>query len=318
MNANRNHFILGSALIVAVNIGIIIHSWVIHGSVFKRRRKPKHWFSSEVKTEMAAWWTALMVVFVFVAYIIPGRIAYVVCFNLLRSGIAGVIVQLCDSYMFFDRLRVASSSAGRPMSQIKVWVIHLYIWLILILPWAPAYSLIPFFYDVNSRSFQAYYYGVGLRLYVMGAFTYNFYISLESTFLIRSIMRSASAISDEHKTSLAPRRILSSMESIARRNIAHALTSSGAMLVYLLAPEPWASGTYGTIIPLGMHIWFNIPYWSKKHTNPKSIYPMNRMIREIAVINRRMSSIVRIIRAHEDRVQQQQQLQLELNSNTQS
>jgi hypothetical protein len=372
-----------------------------------------HLTSTQAKTELFASSIVLMIICLVISVTSGGAdlTLFAVCFDFIRSGVAGVVAQLCDAYMFYDRLRVAAKGASMPLPLGKRLFIHAYIWIVLILPWAPTYSIVPFMYDTNSPGYVRYF-GYANVVYCFASIAYYCYFTLESLLVIRKISLRLKAVTrddgrgigglrsltDSPTNTAAARegltnhrlhvpvghaevgsrarvgaeevrppmdlshggglgadrtqvtcrtagrgpnngyddkdlvvtaqqaevdlhdqdndgdgagaggrsvprqvpKLLSVMNSIAWRSIAHAAASSLGLLMFLLAPSPYNFFLYAVITPLGMHIWFNIPYWTKLSRSRSGAPSMlDRMVREQR--NGHVTSFVNRVR-HKDKV----------------
>ena len=165
-------------------------------------------------------------------------------FDFLYTGALPLIIQLCDNYMFYSRLKA--------VSRVRKWkqrLIHLYIFVILSMTWFPIYSLVPFFYDTNDVDF-VYYYFITLSIQVWGTVAYNFYFTLEFSMVLRSISTG--------KASQTPalRRISNLRAIISVKSLIHCITSSLASLIYLYIPGV-GNPVYVIMIVFVMHVLFN-------------------------------------------------------------
>jgi hypothetical protein len=183
--------------------------------------------------------------------------------------------------MFFDRLRAVSKIAPW-----KSFLIHVYVWLVLVVSWVLPYSIIPIVYDTNRPQFQKYF-RIALGVYCWGVVIYNIYISLEVAFVLRSIRRRIVSTVPESDLSVQ------TMTSIAYRSLGHAATSSIGALGYLYMTFPFGSGVYGILVPLGMHFWFNVPWWTRSR---RTIFLFKRDLRERIVMRGKMSTVIRRLR----------------------
>lgn len=97
----------------------------------------------------------------------PSVTANAVALDLFGFGIFPLLIQFADNYIFYIRY-----AAITRVSSPKKIAIHVYIVLVLFLTWIPAYTIVPFFYDVNSPKFLEVF-GWSLQFYTWGAFVYN-------------------------------------------------------------------------------------------------------------------------------------------------
>jgi hypothetical protein len=163
-----------------------------------------------------------------------------VCYDFLENGVSQVAIQLFDNYIFIQQIE-----AIKKISRWKKISIHIYIWIVLILPWAPAYLIVPFFYDTNSVSFLNVY-GITLQIQLWGAIAYNFYFTFEFAFILTKMYSSSTV----QGTSVNKAKI------IAIKSIIHCFTSSIANILYVYVPVI-GNGLYNIIILAGIHFLFN-------------------------------------------------------------
>jgi hypothetical protein len=100
VNLNNDLIVIGLSVTISINAVIILHSWSLHG--FPRGVSkfsdllPK---STRAKTELAAFSTLLCIIFAWIGARTTSATVYAVFSDYLKSGLFGVIIQLCDSYM---------------------------------------------------------------------------------------------------------------------------------------------------------------------------------------------------------------------------
>lgn len=58
------------------------------------------------------------------------------------------------------------------VSTLTKYIIHAYVIVVLSLTWLPTYTVVPFFYDVNSSEFIQVF-SITLKFYSWGTFVYN-------------------------------------------------------------------------------------------------------------------------------------------------
>lgn len=104
----------------------------------------------------------------------PTPIRNAVMIDFLSYGLTTLIVQFGDNFMFFWRFLAVVPKTSR----LKKAVIYAYIIVIITLLWVPTYTIVPFFYDTNSVSFNNVYYWT-LEIQIYGNLAYNFYFSVE-------------------------------------------------------------------------------------------------------------------------------------------
>jgi hypothetical protein len=181
------------------------------------------------------------------------------------------------------------------MHPFKSIFIHVYIWVVLVFSWALTYSIIPFFLDTNAKGYQPYYNASGL-IFCWGTLLFNLYMSLEFVFLLRSIYSRVAMLTSD---STQPEGIssLQVLQSISHRSIGHAVTSSIAAFCYYYVESPFGVGIYGILIPIGMHVWFNMRWSQTSQSTADRFVFMNRDTRERLARRGVLSTVVRKIRA---------------------
>jgi hypothetical protein len=230
-------YVAVNILSIGVTVLILIHSTLCHKTKYN---------SVRVQTELAT-----------IAALVAGILFLILKFNrnssstsdaflfdFLYTGLFPLIIQLCDNYMFYSRLKA--------VTRVRIWkqrLIHLYIFLILSVTWFPIYSIVPFFYDTNAEKF-AYYYFITLSIQVWGTVAYNFYFTFEFSMILRSISTGKASQTE------ALGRISTLRAIISFKSIIHCITSSLASLIYLYIPKV-GNPVYVIMIVFAMHILFN-------------------------------------------------------------
>jgi hypothetical protein len=131
------------------------------------------------------------------------------------------------------------------MSNWKKIGIQIYIWVMLVILWLPAYFIVPFFYDVNSVPFQDVY-TITVQLQLFAAIAYNFYFTIEFGLILKSI----------YSKSTIQGASLKKAKIIAIKSIIHCVTSSVANVVYVYVPV-LGDALYNVLIIAGIHFLFN-------------------------------------------------------------
>ena len=304
--SNENGLLFpGVVILIAVNICILAHSLKTHGNPLVVQFDPlRRSFpllslkttSTRLKTETAALGVlgcCLMMAFAATA---RSKFEYAIYHNVVSEGCFSVLIQLCDVYMFYDRLRAVIS-----IPLWKRWAIQLYIWVVLVFSWAPVYTIYPFFVDTNTVTFRRTFYNLTF-IYCWGSFLFNMYMSLEACFVLQNIYRRVS--SDNANLDFMPSESpvsppLKTMKSIALRSIIHAMTSSCAALAYHYVQYPFGSYIYTVTIPLGMHILFNVDWWTNRRSTPSAI-ALSRDTREQVALRGRLTTIARMLQLVND------------------
>ena len=159
---------------IAVCGAIILHSFWLHGLKYSNT-------SVRIQTEVGALFAILSAIVALQAIKHPTRLYWSLLFDLCYNGIFSAVIQLCDNYMFYFRL-VAVVRLPRWYRML----INFYIWLVLICTWLPAQTIVPFFYNTNSITFNSIY-TVTLAIDSWGNVLYNFYFSVYFLFILRKL-----------------------------------------------------------------------------------------------------------------------------------
>lgn len=112
----------------------------------------------------------------------PTPLRNAVYIDLLSYGLTTLVVQFGDNFMFFWRFLAVAPKT----SILKKSIIYAYIIIVITLLWVPTYTIIPFFYDTSSVSFNNVYYWA-LEVQIYGNLAYNFYFSIEFGIILYKI-----------------------------------------------------------------------------------------------------------------------------------
>jgi len=188
--------------------------------------------------------SAVIINFMFIiANIRNNKLETALCYDFI-SNIFYATLQLSDNYMFFNRLK-----AIKKIPKWQEFAMHFYICFVLTLTWLPVFTVLPFFVDTNSTMFQGVY-NYLLLVEGWGALAYNFYFTLECAIIIFHLNKNC-------PTGEQLSEQLKRVNAIAFRSIIHCMTSSlGNLLTTYLGDI--GDLAYLTIIPLGMHLLFNV------------------------------------------------------------
>mmetsp|Transcript_26065 Transcript_26065/g.24906 ORF Transcript_26065/g.24906 Transcript_26065/m.24906 type:complete len:394 (+) Transcript_26065:206-1387(+) len=230
-----------NVVIMIVASVILLHSAILHG---KRYRG-----TIRMQTDVASIFTLLSSACYFIYYTYPNRGSFAIIQDLLISGLFQIPIQLCDRYMFLERLKAVTR-----VNRNKNILVHTYIYLILVATWIPFYTLVPIFTDTEGDACYSAYFVLN-SIYLAGILTYNFYFTLEFVLILRV-----------HKLFEKRENIYLSgrpAKVIAVKSIGHATTSSLASILkyaYLFSNKNRNLNIpiHNLIIILGLHIWFNI------------------------------------------------------------
>ena len=222
---------------IAISIFVLVHSLSLHG---------RNYSSVRIQTDLAAFsLLAAGIIFLPTGYLVnPYAENSIFVFDFIFIGFFPLVVQLCDNYMFYSRLRA--------VTKVPLWkryAFHLYIVIILCSSWFPLYSFVPFIWNVNTKS-SIYAYSIMLPIQVWGTVAYNFYFTFEFAIILRNISNGKGCQTDTLKRTANLRALISI------KSIMHCISSSVASLVYLYYPVLGAP-IYIIIIVLGMHFLFN-------------------------------------------------------------
>ena len=211
---------------IVVTVSILLHSYQMHHD--------RAYTSVRLQTEIGTFCQLCSSILLLVCARSTNPVKTAVMFNFFANGLLALGVLLCDCYMFYDRLCVVVR-----IPRWKQVLVHSYIWILLVLPWFPAYSFIPIFYDTNDPTFTKSFYISTIAVSV-AIVVYNFMITFEFTKILLSIYipgiaRSAKIAgkTDESDTSSLP---LAKIKSVAIRSLGHCLTSSSGVFCYLFLP----------------------------------------------------------------------------------
>lgn len=165
---------------------------------------------------------------------------FTVCYNVIGNGICLLGIQLVDNYFFIE---VYSCVAKIP--KWKKVLVNLFIYIVLVLPWVPAFLFIPLFYDVNSISFLDVYNKL-LLLQLIGAIVYMVYFTLEFSIVLYGFYHNS--VIDSH--------VLRKHKIIATKSILHCFTSIIGNVLYVYIPI-FGPLLYSIFIIAGIHFLFN-------------------------------------------------------------
>lgn len=158
--------------------------------------------------------------------------------NFVYCGLGTLLIQLCDNQMFYRKFKAVTK-----VSYVMKISISLYIFLILVCTWLPAYTIVPFFFDTNSGYFS-YWKNIGVNIRTWGHLLFNF--ALSSHFNHRCLR----GLSCSSITSWK-------LKTIAARNTVHCLLSSMASLLYLFLHNKRGVLAYDFIVIFTFHFVFN-------------------------------------------------------------
>jgi hypothetical protein len=192
-------------------------------------------------------------------HLCTSQITWAVLNDFFQLGLCPTIVQLCDTYVFYDRLK-----AVKKVSKTFSFFIHAYIWTLIVSTYFPAFSIVPFFYDTNSELFRKYF-KICAAVTIMSAILFNLSVSYLFAKVLLSVYDKSKSvgISDD-------RNSLQKIKSTAIRSLCHAFTSTLGQICYV-SIYGYGGAVYNVLVPLGMHVWFNVPW--KSHKDQARIRP---------------------------------------------
>ena len=240
---------------VIVGSAIIIHSFSLHGSKYTNA-------SVRIQTEIGAFFAVISAVVALEAVKHPTRMYWALLYDLCYNGIFAAIVQLCDNYMFYYRLIA--------VVRLPLWyrvLINVYIWVVLIFTWLPAFTIVPFFYNENSEAFFSVYI-ITWAIDTWGNILYNLYFSVHFIIILRKLFGSTTVPVEGPMTGMVITPTASSpiplplyhqvAEAVAAKSIGHCITSCFAVLALAYLPGSLSNMLcFNLILVTCMHGWFN-------------------------------------------------------------
>ena len=175
---------------LAVSAAILVHSFLLHGGKYS---------SVRIQTDLAAVANIASIVSAIEALNHPTREYWALLFDFCYNGIFNVIIQLCDNYMFYGRMLA--------VAKLPLWhrvLINMYIWIVMTCTWLPAQTIIPFFYDCNSDTFNTYF-PITLAIDSWGNVVYNFYFTFHFLFILYKLFGPSVGINTTGNTSFPTR-----------------------------------------------------------------------------------------------------------------
>ena len=130
--------------VIVLSVVVLLHSYYMHGT--GRKKKPRSVLRTQTEVSAVAVLVGSVAAYIAIPQPSPGKTAVV--FDLLFNGICLLVVQLCDNRMFVSRFMAVCKVTPNQLT-----LINWFVALGLVLPWFPAYWLVPFFYETNSAEF---------------------------------------------------------------------------------------------------------------------------------------------------------------------
>jgi hypothetical protein len=221
---------------IAFGVFILLHSAFIN----KRRMH-----SIRLCCDICAFSMIFFSVLVFITAYRPNPTKAVVAMDVFATGIFSMVIQLCDAYIFYNRLKAVTI--------IPIWkrqISFIYIFGIVIFPYYSSYLWLPLFYDMNSDNYIVLIYLIELNawaflafeVYYLGEFIYvlfNMYGRKDDTDGRSSVIK-----------------------IVIIKSFCHFSTSATANLLYIywnqfLADALVYTLIYNIAISFGLHFFFN-------------------------------------------------------------
>lgn len=223
---------------IAFGLFILIHSAFLHKREVNFVR---------FCCDFAALNMCLAAALTFLALYKPNATKLVLCLYVFGTGTCAYCIQLCDMYMFYNRLLA--------VTKIPKWkrvFTHIYIYAIITGPYYSLYLWIPLFYDLNSDGYYLSYFLLALNAW--GTIVFNVYFTFEFIYVLYSIYY------EKDFSSGSPNRTIT---LIVIKSLLHFLTSTVANLLYSYhyifnVDEITFWFFYNMVICFGLHFFFNV------------------------------------------------------------
>mmetsp|Transcript_15745 Transcript_15745/g.15100 ORF Transcript_15745/g.15100 Transcript_15745/m.15100 type:complete len:384 (-) Transcript_15745:108-1259(-) len=217
---------------------------LVHSSIINKRNLNFVRFVSDI----SAFFSIVFAIMFLISAYRPNKTKTAIAWDFCSIGLCQIAIQLCDSYLFVNRYR-----AIRRMSNLERWVTHIYIFVLIALPYHTAIMFLPFSVDLNSENAQlgdvVIRFRLGLAIQTWGIIAYNIYFTLVFSYIgYTSVKKMINQRSN-------------SMKWIIIKNLCHCVTSSVATILLHFS---YANGTfffdynmYNMMIVFGIHFLFN-------------------------------------------------------------
>lgn len=223
---DRNFLAVTYAIII-LSVFILCHSYQMHHGY--------RYTSIRLQTEGSAL-SALLASILFLVYKqTPNALTSAVIVDFFSNGLLNLSILLCDAYMFYYRLRA--------VIKVPKWkrnLVHCYIWICIVLPWFPAYNILPSFLNLNDPQFIKAYF-ISSTIVSANIVLYNVYITLEFTQILFSIYKPGaerstrvSAANASNPIELTP--ALTKIKIVAIKSVGHCITSCSGVFCFTLVP----------------------------------------------------------------------------------
>ena len=212
---------------IILSVFILYHSYQMHNGY--------RYTSIRLQTEGAAL-SALLASILFLIYKqTPSVLTSTVLVGFFSNGLLNLFILLCDGYMFYYRLRA--------VIKVPKWkrnLVHSYIWICIVLPWFPAYNVLPSFFNLNNPEFIKAYF-ISSTMVTANIVLYNVYITFEFTQILLSIYKPAVASSGRMTVATASNPIefspaLTKIKIVAIKSVGHCITSCSGVFCFTFIP----------------------------------------------------------------------------------
>jgi hypothetical protein len=215
---------------------------LVHSTIINKRNMNFVRFVSDI----SAFFSIVYAIMFLISAYRPNKTKTAIAWDLCSIGLCQIAIQMCDSYLFVNRYRKI-----RRMSNLERWVTHIYIFIVIVLPYHTAIIFLPFAVDMNSDNARLV--GDGFRsklrqIEMWGTIVYNTYFTLVFSYIGYTFVKSTNRRSN-------------SLKWIIIKSLCHCVTSSIATtLVYF----SYVNGNfffdynmYNMMIVFGIHFLFN-------------------------------------------------------------
>jgi hypothetical protein len=218
----------------SVIFGVLV---LIHSHAINKRNMNFVRYASD----LSAFFSVIFSVMFLISAYRPNKTKTAIAWDLCAVGVSQVTIQLCDSYLFVNRYR-----AIRKMHRFEQWFTHLYIFVVIALPYNLTSIFLPLFINTNDVRFDK------LRekirdAEIWGTIAYNIYFTLCFAGIGYSFIRKTNQQSNNLKW-------------IVIKSLCHCVTSSIAnILLFYSNPDTYFFdyAMYNMMIMFGIHFLFN-------------------------------------------------------------
>lgn len=225
---------------------VLLHSYIIN----KRNMNFVRFVA-----DMSAFCSIIFAMTFLVSAIRPNKTKTAIAWDLFATGFCTIGIQLCDAYLFFNRYRAV---AVNKMSKEHQRGTHLYIILVIVLPYYSTVTFLPLFADMNNN---VVFIDFGKYVYIIntwGTILYDVYFTVLFSYLAYICIQKSNSFA----------RRSNDVEWIIFKSLCHCVTSTVAnALIYFSETYTtflFDSSMYNIMIVFGIHFFFNfkIEKWS--------------------------------------------------------